>query len=65
MNWDQIKGKWVELKGSVKSKWGDLTDDEIAEMQGDREKMTGKLQQKYGKSKEEINKEIDEWQRNL
>ena len=65
MNWDQIKGKWVELKGSVKGKWGELTDDEIAEMQGDREKMSGKLQQKYGKTKEEINKEIDEWQRSL
>lgn len=65
MNWDQIKGKWSEFKGSVKSKWGELTDDEILEMRGDREKMSGKLQQKYGKSKEEINKEIDEWQRSL
>ena len=63
MNWDQIKGKWHEIKGSLRAKWADLTDDEIEEMDGNREKMVGKIQQKYGVAKEEAEKQIDEWTR--
>ncbi|MCF8005558.1 MAG: CsbD family protein [Chromatiaceae bacterium] len=61
MNWDQIKGKWHEVKGSVRAKWGELTDDEIEELDGNREKMVGKIQQKYGVAKEEAEKQVDEW----
>ncbi|OCX62820.1 general stress protein CsbD [Thioclava sp. SK-1] len=59
MNNDILKGKWKELSGSVKAKWGDLTDDEITQAEGDREKLEGLIQQKYGKSKEEAKKEVD------
>jgi uncharacterized protein YjbJ (UPF0337 family) len=61
MNWDLIKGKWHEVKGSVRAKWGELTDDEIEELDGNREKMVGKIQQKYGVAKEEAEKQVDEW----
>jgi uncharacterized protein YjbJ (UPF0337 family) len=61
MNWDQIKGKWHEIKGSVRAKWGELTDDEIEELDSNREKMVGKIQQKYGVAKEEAEKQVDEW----
>jgi uncharacterized protein YjbJ (UPF0337 family) len=61
MNWDQIKGKWHEIKGSIRAKWGDLTDDEVEELDGNREKMVGKIQQKYGIAKEEAEKQVDEW----
>jgi uncharacterized protein YjbJ (UPF0337 family) len=61
MNWDQIKGKWHEIKGSVRAKWGELTDDDIEELDGTREKMVGKIQQKYGVAKEEAEKQVDEW----
>jgi uncharacterized protein YjbJ (UPF0337 family) len=61
MNWDQIKGKWHEVKGSIRAKWGELTDDEIEELDGNREKMVGKIQQKYGVAKEEAEKQVDEW----
>jgi uncharacterized protein YjbJ (UPF0337 family) len=61
MNWDQIKGKWHEIKGSVRAKWGDLTDDDIEALDGNREKMVGKIQQKYGLAKEEAEKQVDEW----
>jgi uncharacterized protein YjbJ (UPF0337 family) len=61
MNWDQIKGKWHEIKGSVRAKWGELTDDEIEELDGNREKMVGKIQQKYGVAMEEAEKQVDEW----
>jgi uncharacterized protein YjbJ (UPF0337 family) len=61
MNWDQIEGKWKQLAGSVKAAWGDLTDDEIAEINGNREKLEGKIQEKYGKSKEDAKKTVDDW----
>lgn len=61
MNWDQIEGKWKEMKGNVRAKWGDLTDDELDEVQGNREALEGKIQQKYGKSKEEAKKEVNDF----
>ena len=44
MNGDTIKGKWSELKGTVKQKWGDLTDDDLLEIEGNRDKLVGKIQ---------------------
>lgn len=61
MNWDQIQGKWKEIAGNVKAKWGELSDDEIAEVNGDREALEGKIQAKYGKTKEEAKKEVDDF----
>lgn len=49
--WEQAKGNWHEFKGSVKAKWNDLTDDEVDQMAGEREKIVGKIQQRYGKEK--------------
>lgn len=61
MNWDQVKGKWTELQGQARQQWGQLTDDDIAEARGDREELAGKVRQRYGKSKEEAQREVDEW----
>lgn len=61
MNWDQIEGKWTEIKGSAREKWGDISDDELDQVKGNREKLAGKVQQQYGKTKEEAEKEVDEW----
>jgi uncharacterized protein YjbJ (UPF0337 family) len=61
MNRDQIEGKWKQLAGSVKAKWGDLTDDELTEIAGNREKLEGKIQERYGKTREEARKEVDDW----
>lgn len=61
MNWDVIEGKWKEMKGAVREKWGDLTDDELEQIAGKKDKLAGVLQQKYGKTKEVIDKEIDDW----
>jgi uncharacterized protein YjbJ (UPF0337 family) len=58
MNKDIIKGKWHEIKGKLKQKWGDLTDDEITQMQGSYEELAGILQKKYGYQKHEVQKEI-------
>lgn len=61
MNWDQVKGGWKEMTGNVKAKWGELTDDEVTEINGDREALEGKLQSKYGKTKEEAKAEVDDF----
>ena len=65
MNWDQIEGKWKELKGRVREKWGKLTDDELETIGGKRDKLAGILQQKYGLAKEEAEKQIAQFERNL
>jgi uncharacterized protein YjbJ (UPF0337 family) len=61
MNWDQIEGKWKQIKGGIQQKWGELTDDEIDEIEGRRDILVGKIQERYGKSKEEAQREVDEW----
>lgn len=65
MGWDQIEGKWKDLKGNVREKWGKLTDDELDVIAGKRDQFLGKLQEKYGVAKEEAEKQIEEWQKSL
>jgi len=52
MNTDQIAGKWKQLTGEVKAQWGKLTDDDLAYMDGKRERIVGKIQERYGYAKE-------------
>ncbi len=61
MNWDVIQGKWKQIKGEVRQQWADLTDDEVEMIQGSRDKLAGKLQERYGWSREEAEREIDQW----
>ena len=61
MNWDQVEGKWKQVKGTAKAKWGKLTDDDLEVIAGDRERLAGKLQERYGIVKEEAEKQIDQW----
>lgn len=63
MNWDIIEGKWEQLKGSVKENWGDLTDDEVTEIAGKKDKLAGKLQEKYGWTKEEVDQKLNDFAR--
>ena len=63
MNWDQIEGKWKQLKGSVRQQWGKLTDDDVAMIGGSRDKFVGKLQERYGIAKEEAQRRADDWAR--
>ncbi|WP_042246121.1 CsbD family protein [Paracoccus sp. PAMC 22219] len=61
MNWDIIQGKWKQLKGATKVKWGELTDDELDQIDGNKDKLAGKLQEKYGWTKDQADKEIDDY----
>jgi uncharacterized protein YjbJ (UPF0337 family) len=59
MNRDILAGKWKQLRGEIKKTWGDLTDDELDMIEGQRDKLAGKLQEKYGWSRENADREID------
>ncbi|MCD2450386.1 CsbD family protein [Methylicorpusculum oleiharenae] len=62
MNKNQLKGNWMQLKGTVKEKWGDLTEDEVEQIAGNRDILLGKIQEKYGIAQEEAEKQIEEWE---
>jgi uncharacterized protein YjbJ (UPF0337 family) len=61
MNWDQVAGQWKQLKGSVKEKYGKLTDDDLNQIAGRREQFIGKIQERYGIAREEAQRRADEW----
>jgi uncharacterized protein YjbJ (UPF0337 family) len=61
MNWDQIKGNWLQFKGKVREKWGDLTDDDLAVVEGNQEQLVGRIQERYGIAKEEAQKQVESW----
>lgn len=58
MNKQIAKGNWNQLKGSVKKQWGKLTDDELLEIEGNRDQLVGKLQEKYGYAKDKAEQEV-------
>ena len=61
MNSDRTAGQWKQIKGSIKEKWGKLTDDEITQLEGHSEQLVGKLQEKYGLEREEAEREAREF----
>jgi uncharacterized protein YjbJ (UPF0337 family) len=63
--WDRIQGMWKQFSGDVKSRWGDLTDDDMLQINGEREKLAGKIQERYGITKDEAESQIDEWKDKL
>jgi uncharacterized protein YjbJ (UPF0337 family) len=65
MNWDQVKGNWKQLKGKAQQAWGDLTDDDLDVIEGKREELVGRLQAKYGYTKEKAEQEADSWVKKL
>jgi uncharacterized protein YjbJ (UPF0337 family) len=60
MNKQEMKGSWNEMKGKLKQKYGELTDDDLTYAEGKEDELYGRLQQKLGKTKEEVKKEIDQ-----
>lgn len=62
MNWDIAKGNWKQMKGSVKQQWGKLTDDDMTRIEGDRDLLVGRVQERYGIGKEEADKQVRAWE---
>ena len=61
MNDDTLKGQWKQFRGEVQKQWGKLTNDDLDEIAGEREKLMGKLQERYGRAREVVHKEVDDW----
>lgn len=61
MNNDMIEGKWEEVKGKIKQKWGKITDDDLLQTKGAYQEVLGILQKKYGERKEEIATELQKF----
>jgi len=59
MNTDTLKGQWKQLRGHVRKQWGLLTDDDLDQIQGDAEVLAGKIQERYGRVKDEARQEVD------
>lgn len=62
MNEDRMGGNWKQFKGKVKEKWGDLTDDDMTVVEGKRDQLVGKIQERYGYEKDRAEKEVKEWE---
>lgn len=65
MNWDIIKGNWKQYQGKARENWGELTDDDVAKAEGNREQLVGRIQERYGITKDEADKQIKEWEAQL
>jgi len=61
MNQDVLKGEWKQLIGKVRQRWAKLTDDDLAEIKGDRDVLMGKIQAHYGRSREQAEDDLDRW----
>ena len=58
-----LKGQWNELKGRVKERWGDLTNDDLDRIEGRRDQLVGAIQQQYGRSRDEVEREVKRWEK--
>ena len=61
MNWDQVKGNWKQVQGEAQKQWGKLTNDDLDVIEGERTRLAGRLQERYGYAKDKANAEIDNW----
>lgn len=63
MNRDVLQGKWKQMKGRVRERWGELTNDDVDRMTGASEQLVGKIQERYGIAQDEAQREVDDWLR--
>ena len=62
MNWDTAKGNWKQMKGTAKQQWGKLTDDDLTRIEGDRDRLVGAVQERYGVAKDEADRQVRDWE---
>ena len=61
MNRDTLKGQWLQLKDKIREQWGQLTEDDIDQMEGNTDQLVGKIQERYGRSREQAEQEVNRW----
>jgi uncharacterized protein YjbJ (UPF0337 family) len=65
MNWDQLAGEWRQTKGKLRSKWAKLTDSDLEMIQGKKDILLGRLQERYGWKKDQAEKDLDDYLKKL
>jgi uncharacterized protein YjbJ (UPF0337 family) len=60
--WEKFKGSWTQTKGAVKEQWGKLTEDDLLEIEGRRDQLVGKIQSRYGISREQAESQVSTWE---
>ena len=65
MDWNRIEGSWKQFRGKAKSQWGALTDDELTRIAGKQDQLIGKLQERYGYSRDRARGEVERWANQL
>jgi uncharacterized protein YjbJ (UPF0337 family) len=65
MDWNRVEGNWKQFKGKIKEQWGNLTDDDLDQINGRRDQLEGKIQQRYGYAKDQVQRDVDDWFNNL
>jgi uncharacterized protein YjbJ (UPF0337 family) len=61
MDWNRVAGNWKQAQGKIKQKWGKLTDDDLIQINGQREQLEGLIQERYGLAKDMVRKDVDTW----
>ena len=62
MNWESIEGNWKDFKGQAKQQWSKLSDEQLDKIAGKRDQLSGKIQEAYGISKDQTEKQVSDWQ---
>ena len=65
MNWDRIEGNWKQLTGKAKEQWGKLTEDDLTVIGGKQEQLVGRIQERYGCTRERAEEELKAWERDV
>lgn len=65
MNWDTVEGNWKQFKGAAREQWGKLTDNDWETVVGKKDQLVGKIQERYGISRDEAQRQADDWSRTL
>jgi len=65
MNWDRIEGNWKQFSGKAQQQWGKLTNDDLDVVEGRRQELVGKIQERYGIGKDEAERQVDTWMKNM
>jgi uncharacterized protein YjbJ (UPF0337 family) len=65
MDWDRVSGNWKQFTGKVKEKWGKLTDDDLTTINGRRDQLEGRIQERYGIAKDQVRRDVDDWLRTV
>src|SRR3954454_21429417 len=61
MDWNRVEGNWKQVKGKIKEKWGNLADDDLTAINGQRDQLEGKIQERYGIAKDQVKRDVHDW----